>query len=45
VVQVETGWNLRTTGTVREVEPPTVEELTLLRRLDPYGFYLRPGRY
>ena len=30
---------------VREIEPPTAEELTLLRRLDPANFYLRPGRY
>ena len=30
---------------VREIEPPTSEELTLLRRLDPHQFYLVPGRY
>ncbi len=45
VVQAETRWNLRVADTVREIEPPTVEEIDLLRRLDPYGFYLRPGRY
>ena len=45
VVQVETGWNLRLADKVREIEPPTAEELTLLRRLDPANFYLRPGRY
>jgi glutaconate CoA-transferase subunit B len=45
VVQLETGWDLRVAADVREIEPPTAEELSLLRRLDPYGFYLRPGRY
>ena len=45
VVRMETGWDLRVAASVREIEPPTVEELSLLRRLDPYGFYLRPGRY
>lgn len=45
VVQVETGWPLRVADTVREIAPPTTEEIDLLRRLDPYGFYLRPGRY
>jgi glutaconate CoA-transferase subunit B len=45
VVQLETGWDLRLADGMREIEPPTVEELTLLRRLDPTNFYLRPGRY
>lgn len=45
VVQIETGWELRVAGNVREIEPPTDEELTLLRRLDPHFFYLTPGRY
>ncbi len=45
IVQIETGWTLRVADDVRELEPPTTEELALLRRLDPYGFYLVPGRY
>ena len=45
VVQIETGWPVRIADGVREIDPPTVEEIDLLRRLDPYGFYLRPGRY
>ena len=45
VVQIETGWELRVAPTVRQLEPPTEEELALLRRLDPYQFYLSPGRY
>ena len=45
VVQIETGWELRVADNVAEIEPPTDEELTLLRRLDPHHFYLTPGRY
>jgi glutaconate CoA-transferase subunit B len=45
VVQAETGWELRVAPEVGQVEPPTVAELSLLRRLDPYHFYLVPGRY
>lgn len=45
IVQLETGWDLRVGPKLREVEPPTREELALLRRLDPHGFYLVPGRY
>lgn len=44
-VRAETGWELRVSPTVYEVEPPTAEELVLLRRLDPHQFYLVPGRY
>lgn len=45
VVQAETGWPLKVADTVREIEAPTNSELALLRRLDPYNFYLTPGRY
>lgn len=45
VVQVETGWPLKVADDIREIEPPTAEELALLRRLDPHHFYLTPGRY
>lgn len=38
-------WELRVAPDLREVEPPTEEELSLLRRLDPFQFYLTPGRY
>ncbi len=44
-VKLETGWDLRVAPHVREVEEPTEDELTLLRRLDPHHFYLTPGRY
>lgn len=45
IVKLETGWDLRVADDVREVEPPTAEELSLMRRLDPHHFYLTPGRY
>jgi glutaconate CoA-transferase subunit B len=44
-VKLETGWDLRVAPHIREVEEPTEDELTLLRRLDPHHFYLTPGRY
>jgi len=45
IVRLETGWALRVADDVAEIEPPAAEELALLRRLDPYHFYLTPGRY
>ena len=45
IVQLETGWPLRVAPTLRVIEPPTSEELRIMRRLDPYQFYLTPGRY
>jgi hypothetical protein len=45
IVQIETGWPLRVAPTLRTIDPPTSEELALLRRLDPHHFYLVPGRY
>jgi glutaconate CoA-transferase subunit B len=45
VVQAACGWPLRVAANVREVEPPGEEEIAVLRRIDPYHFYLTPGRY
>ncbi|MCC6388648.1 MAG: CoA-transferase subunit beta [Dehalococcoidia bacterium] len=45
IVRLETGWPLRVADGVAEIEPPTAEEIALLRRLDPHHFYLTPGRY
>ncbi len=45
VVKMETGWDLKVAESVREAEPPADDELALLRRLDPYSYYLVPGRY
>jgi glutaconate CoA-transferase subunit B len=37
-----TGWKLRVADDVRELPPPTAEELRLLREeIDPRGVYLR----
>lgn len=37
-----TGWDLRTRGTIRITEPPTAEELRILHEeLDPQGIYLK----
>src|SRR5574340_1653701 len=41
-VRENTGWNLRSRGTIRITEPPTGEELRILREeLDPQGIYLK----
>jgi len=45
IARMECGWDLRVASGIAEMEPPTVEEVALLRRLDPYQFYLTPGRY
>ena len=45
VVGLETGWELRVAPELTRIAPPTSEEVALLRRLDPYQFYLSPGRY
>ena len=44
-VQALVPWPLQVAPEVREVEPPTAEELRTLRRLDPFRHYLAPGRY
>lgn len=41
-VLAEVGWNLRVAPDLRETEPPTAEELRILREeLDPQGIYRR----
>ena len=45
VIRALVQWDLKVETYLREVEPPTIEELALLRRLDPFMFYLTPGRY
>lgn len=45
VAAAETGWPLRHAADLRQIEPPTTDELALLRRLDPYQYYVTPGRY
>ncbi|MHB0868993.1 MAG: CoA-transferase subunit beta [Chloroflexota bacterium] len=36
-----TGWPLKVAPDLRQIEPPTDRELSILRRLDPSGVYLR----
>lgn len=45
VVEISMGFPLRQSPDLRELEPPTHEEIDLLRRMDPYQAYLSPGRY
>ncbi len=41
-VRDHTGWDLRIADDLHETEPPTVEELHVLRHeLDPDGIYVR----
>jgi len=40
-VRAETGWDLRVAEDVHETESPTAEELTIIRRCDPQGFWTR----
>jgi len=42
-VRARTGWDLRVAGGVSETPPPTPEELSHIRRLDPDGFWTRRG--
>jgi len=41
-VKQNTGWNLRVSPSVKETEPPTAEEVRILREdLDPQGIFLK----
>ena len=40
-VQESTGWKIRTRKSVERLKPPSTQELTLLRGIDPRGVYLR----
>lgn len=41
-VKQNTGWDLKISANVKETEPPTVEEVGILRKeLDPHGIFLR----
>jgi glutaconate CoA-transferase, subunit B len=40
-VTAQTGWPLRTAPVVAETPPPTAEELVVIRRFDPDGFWTR----
>lgn len=38
-IQAETGWPLRLADRVTETAPPTADELAMIRRFDPEGFW------
>ena len=40
-VRAETGWDLRIAPDVCETQPPTVQELAIIRQYDPKGFWTR----
>jgi len=40
-VRAETGWDLKPGAQVGETSPPTADELAMIRRLDPDGFWTR----
>lgn len=43
-IMAQTKWPLRCAARVEQSSPPTPEELTVLRALDPAGIHLRRGR-
>jgi glutaconate CoA-transferase subunit B len=40
-VRRQTGWPLRLAPELGETPPPTAEELAMIRRFDPEGFWTR----
>ena len=44
-VQTTIPWNLKVSQDLTYMDPPTEEELVLLRHLDDGGNHLIPGRY
>jgi glutaconate CoA-transferase, subunit B len=44
-VKEMTGWDLKVSDELKQVDPPTMEEVILLRTLDPLQFHLGYGRY
>ena len=38
-IEEKVGWELRVSSDLKEAQPVTKEELTLLRRFDPKGFF------
>ena len=40
-VRAETGWDLQVSPTVHETPAPSADELAIIRRYDPQGFWTR----
>jgi len=38
-IKAETGWELKVADNIKQTEPPTEEELRIIRQLDPQGFW------
>jgi glutaconate CoA-transferase subunit B len=43
-VRAETGWSLRLADRMVETPPPSADELAMIRRFDPDGFWTRSRR-
>ena len=44
-IKENVNWDLEISPIVRETEPPTEEQLRIIRELDPEGFFLRRAEY
>ncbi|HUH66674.1 MAG TPA: CoA-transferase [Syntrophales bacterium] len=44
-IKENVSWDLKMSRNVRETEPPTEEQLKIIRELDPEGFFLRRGEF
>jgi glutaconate CoA-transferase subunit B len=44
-VKENVNWDLKVSPIVRPTEPPTDEQVQIIRELDPEGFFLRRGEY
>jgi glutaconate CoA-transferase subunit B len=44
-VKENVNWDLKVSPIIRETEPPTEEQIRIIRDLDPEGFFLRRGEY
>ncbi|HRT27598.1 MAG TPA: CoA-transferase, partial [Syntrophales bacterium] len=44
-IKENVNWDLKISPIVRETEPPTEEQIRIIRELDPDGFFLRRGEY
>jgi glutaconate CoA-transferase, subunit B len=42
-IAANTGWTLTVADDVRETQPPSAEELRIIREYDPQGFWTRRG--
>ncbi|MBC7344092.1 MAG: glutaconate CoA-transferase, partial [Clostridia bacterium] len=43
-IKASISWDLKISPDIKETEPPTEEQVEIMRILDPYGVYLGAGR-